>query len=556
MESINVYCVNTQQSYSVPLGSTFNELATIILGEDSAMKPVAALLDNNLQSLRYRLFRDGMVEFVDGSTQDGYSVVVRSLIFLLYTAFRELYPTGSMNTEFYISNGVYCSFEADGYIDSEEQIAQICDKMRQIVAENCSITRELTLTEKACELFVANGLHDKANLLIARGTLYSSVYKLKDSCDYYFGVLAHKTSALSVFDLKKYGEGVLLVLPDAKDPSRLAEPISQPKLLQTFEENRRWNKILGVTNIGDLNQSIAAGEGNALLNVCEAMQEKKISQIADMIASRRDKVKVVLIAGPSSSGKTTFCKRLSIQLMLNGLHPIPLSMDDYFVEREFTPRDENGKYDFENVDAVDIPYFTDSVKRILAGEEVEIPKFSFIEGRKIFEGRKVKFGKNSILIIEGIHGLNPKVTSLLDSETIFKVFISALTAISIDEHNPINPTDNRLIRRMVRDHKYRGRSAQATLEGWEDVLAGEKKYIIPYQEEADVMFNTAMIYELAVLKSQAEPLLREVPETSPVHSKALKLLKFLSYVKILEPISVPHVSLLREFLGGSTFKYD
>ena len=556
MDTINVYCVNTGQNYSVPLGITYSDFATTVLCEDLKIKPVAALFDNNLQALQYRMFKDGRLEFVDETSQDGYSVIMRSLIFLLYASFKELYPDGTLITEFFISNGLYCSLQANGFTDSEEEIVAIVNKMRAMVESGCAIEREQILTQDACDLFKAHDLGDKADLLTTRGKLYTSVYKLRNTIDYYFGVLVNNTSLLKVFDLVKYGEGVLLRLPDIKSPSQLAKMMEQPKLLQTFEENRGWNKILGVTNIGDLNRAVLLGHGGDLLNVCEALQEKKIAQIADMIATRRNQVKVVLIAGPSSSGKTTFCKRLGVQLMVNGLHPIPLSMDDYFVDREHTPRDENGNYDFECVEAVDIPYFTDSIKRILAGEEVEIPKFSFIDGSRVFDGRKVKLSKSSVLVIEGIHGLNPKITGLLDSSAIFKIFISALTAISIDEHNPINPTDNRLFRRMIRDYKYRGRSAQATLAGWESVLEGERKHIIPYQEQADVMFNTAMIYELAVIKAQAEPLLREVPESSSEHSKALKLLKFLSYVKTLEAVSVPHVSLLREFLGGSTFKYD
>lgn len=556
MEKVNVYCVNTGQTYSVPLGMTFNEFAQSILARELKIDPVAVLLDNSLQDLQYRILTNGRVEFVDSDSQDGYSVIVRSLIFLLYTAFRELYPAGEMCVEYFISGGLCCTLKADGFEPTPENVAMVAAKMDEIVASDSVIERERLLTNDACNIFMSHDLGDKADLLQVRGNLYTSVYKLRDSRDYFFGVLVNRTSQLKVFGLKSYGEGVLLQLPDIKDSSRLGTYFEQPKLMQIFNENRNWNKLIGVTNIGDLNRAVINGKGKDLMNVCEAMQEKKIANIADMIASRRDKVKVVLIAGPSSSGKTTFCKRLSVQLMVNGMHPIPLSMDDYFVDREHTPLDENGKPDFESVDAVDIPYFTESVKRILAGEEVEIPKFSFIEGKRVFDGNKVKLGKSSVLLIEGIHGLNPKVTELLDSSAIFKVFISALTAISIDEHNPINPTDNRLIRRMVRDYKYRGRSAQATLSGWEDVLAGERKYIIPYQEQADAMFNTAMIYELAVLKAQAEAMLHEVPERCHEHSKALKLLKFLSYVKMLDSSSIPHVSLLREFLGGSTFKYD
>ncbi len=555
MEQVKILCVNTGKSYEFDMGSKLYDISKVIF-KNGEMRPVAVLVDNSLKDLHYRLFEDKRVEFVDVAHSDGRSVVVRSLILLLYTAFRELYPKGSLCTEFYISGGLYCTLEAKGYDGSKKAIEEIKERMRSLVKSNLPIHRERMKTEDAIELFRKDGLSDKAYLLDTRGRLQTSVYRLNSVADYFFGVLAPETGLLDVFDLLPYGDGVILLFPSKKDVTILPEVSNFPKLMKVSHDNRQWGKALNVSSIGDLNRFVADENTGSIIKICEAFQEKQISQIADMIAERRDKVKLVLIAGPSSSGKTTFSKRLSVQLSVDGFVPVTLSMDDYFVERVNTPRDENGNYDYECVEAVDIPLFIDNVTRLMAGEEVEMPKYSFITGTRSYDGTKMKLEKNSVIVVEGIHGLNPKLTSLLKREAIFKIFISALTAISIDEHNPINPTDNRLIRRIVRDHKYRGRSARVTLEGWQSVLDGEQKNIVPYQEEADVMFNTAMMYELGVLRGQAMALLLEVPESCAEFSKAQKLLKFLSYVKLIFPDEIPPVSLLREFLGGSSFTYE
>ena len=348
---------------------------------------------------------------------------------------------------------------------------------------------------------------------------------------------------------------MLLRLPDRHNPQELLPVIPQDKLFNVFSEHKRWGKILETTDIGSLNKLIENKFAGPIIKISEALHEKKISQIADQIKARQKHVKVILIAGPSSSGKTTFGKRLAIQLMVNCIKPINLSLDNYFVNRELTPRDENGEYDYESIDALDIATFTDNIQRLLAGEEVEIPKFSFETGQRYYDGEKLRITKQNVIIVEGIHGLNPKLTQLLPPEALFKIFVSALTSIAIDNHNLINPSDNRLLRRMVRDYKYRNYSALDTLKRWESVLLGEQKHIVPYQEEADAIFNSALTYELGTLKLQAEPLLREVTQQHPEHSKALRLLKFLSYIRVVPPREIPPTSIIREFLGGSSFKY-
>ena len=388
-----------------------------------------------------------------------------------------------------------------------------------------------------------------------RGKLFTSLYYLNDLPDYFYGTLAPSTGCLNVFGLVPYKDGMLLQMPDRSDPASLLPVIPQDKLFQIFSENRHWGKVLEVTDIGHLNKIVELKYTSPMIKISEALHEKKISQIADKIKTRHKKVRVILISGPSSSGKTTFSKRLAVQLMVNAIKPINLSLDNYFVNREDTPRDEKGEYDYESLDALDIATFTDNVQRLMQGEEVEIPKFSFETGQRYYDGEKLKISRQNVIIVEGIHGLNPKLTRLLPPESLFKIFVSALTSIAIDNHNIINPTDNRLILRMVRDYKYRNYSALETLKRWESVLMGEQKHIVPYQEEADAMFNSALIYELGALQTQAEPLLREVTQQHPEHSKALRLLKFFSYIRAVPSREIPPTSILREFLGGSSFKY-
>lgn len=554
MRTINITCENTQQDYEIELGTTLRDVKKVVFPENHH-HILGALVNNQLQDLQFVVMNPLRINFIDVSSLDGYSIYSRSLIFVLYQAVSELFPKKVLRAEYFISNGIFCRIVNKDLVLTTNVIRQLQDKMQEIITSDNPIIREEIPTDEAVRIFRQRGLKDKANLMETRGKLYTSLYYLNDLPDYFYGTLAPSTGCLKTFGLVPYKDGMLLQLPNRSHPSELLPAIPQDKIYQVFSEYRRWGKILEVTDIGHLNKIVEQSYSGPVIKISEALHEKKISQIADKIKARQKKIKVILIAGPSSSGKTTFGKRLAIQLMVNGIKPVNLSLDNYFVNREDTPRDEKGEYDYEAIDALDIATFTDNILRLTQGEEVEIPKFSFETGQRYYDNEKLKISKNNVIIVEGIHGLNPKLTRLLPPESLFKIFVSALTSISIDNHNLINPTDNRLIRRMVRDYKYRNYSALDTLKRWESVLLGEQKHIIPYQEEADAIFNSALIYELGVLKTQAEPLLREVTEQHPEHSKALRLLKFFSYIRAVPPREIPPTSIIREFLGGSSFKY-
>lgn len=551
---INITCENTHRDYDVELGTTLRDVKKIVFPENHH-HILGALVNNQLQDLQFVVMNPLRVNFIDVTTLDGYSIYSRSLIFVLYQAVSQIFPKKTLRAEYYISNGIFCRIVDKDVRLTPERIAHLKDKMQEIIAGDYPIVREEIPTDEAIRIFKKRGLKDKAELMETRGKLFTSLYYLNDLPDYFYGTLAPSTGCLNVFGLVPYKDGMLLQMPDRSDPASLLPLIPQDKLFQIFSENRHWGKVLEVTDIGHLNKIVELKYTSPMIKISEALHEKKISQIADKIKTRHKKVRVILISGPSSSGKTTFSKRLAVQLMVNGIKPINLSLDNYFVNREDTPRDEKGEYDYESLDALDIATFTDNVQRLMQGEEVEIPKFSFETGQRYYDGEKLKISRQNVIIVEGIHGLNPKLTRLLPPESLFKIFVSALTSIAIDNHNIINPTDNRLIRRMVRDYKYRNYSALETLKRWESVLMGEQKHIVPYQEEADAMFNSALIYELGALKTQAEPLLREVTQQHPEHSKALRLLKFFSYIRAVPSREIPLTSILREFLGGSSFKY-
>lgn len=551
---INITCENTHRDYDVELGTTLRDVKKIVFPENHH-HILGALVNNQLQDLQFVVMNPLRVNFIDVTTLDGYSIYSRSLIFVLYQAVSQIFPKKTLRAEYYISNGIFCRIVDKDVRLTPERIAHLKDKMQEIIAGDYPIVREEIPTDEAIRIFKKRGLKDKAELMETRGKLFTSLYYLNDLPDYFYGTLAPSTGCLNVFGLMPYKDGMLLQMPDRSDPTNLLPVIPQDKLFQIFSENRHWGKVLEVTDIGHLNKIVELKYTSPMIKISEALHEKKISQIADKIKTRHKKVRVILISGPSSSGKTTFGKRLAVQLMVNGIKPINLSLDNYFVNREDTPRDEKGEYDYESLDALDIATFTDNVQRLMQGEEVEIPKFSFETGQRYYDGEKLKISRQNVIIVEGIHGLNPKLTRLLPPESLFKIFVSALTSIAIDNHNIINPTDNRLIRRMVRDYKYRNYSALETLKRWESVLMGEQKHIVPYQEEADAMFNSALIYELGALKTQAEPLLREVTQQHPEHSKALRLLKFFSYIRAVPSREIPPTSILREFLGGSSFKY-
>ncbi len=554
MEKVDVFCENTQKNYQVEMGCSLRDLKRIVFPQNH-LQILGALVNNQLQDLQYIIMDPKQVNFIDVTTLDGYSIYTRSLLFLLYKAVIRLFPKKTLIAEYMISNGIFCRIGNKNSLLCPNNIEQLKKCMQELVQQDLPIIRKELPTSKAIQIFKKEGLKDKLELMETRGRLYTSVYYLGDTADYFYGTLAPSTGCLKTFDLVPYQDGMLLKLPDRTNPSQPLPVLSQDKLFQVFSEYKRWGKIVGVCDIGNLNKVVEYKYSGTVIKISEALHEKKISLIADKIKARRKKVKVVLISGPSSSGKTTFGKRLSIQLLVNGIKPVNLSLDNYFVNRENTPRDEKGEYDYESIDALDIDTFSDNILRLMAGEEIEIPKFSFDTGQRYYDGEKLKIGKNNVIVVEGIHGLNPRLTRLLPPECCFKIFVSALTSISIDNHNLINPADNRLLRRMVRDYKYRGYSALDTLKRWESVLKGEQKNIIPYQEEADIIFNSALIYELGALKQQAEPLLREVAGQYPEHSKALRLLKFLSYIKAVPTRDIPNTSILREFLGGSSFKY-
>ena len=554
MKTIKIICENNQQTYKIELGSSLEELKKKIYPEEN-FQFLGALVNHQLQDLQYIIMTPIRVKFLEYTSLEGYAIYCRSLIFLLYRSILGLYPFYKLRAEYLISNGLYCKITHPKITPTIDMIAALKAKMQEMVKSNLSIIREEITTEKACRLLEKRGLRDKSNLLTDRGKFYSSLYYLDQIPDYFYGTLAPSTGYLHTFDLIPYKEGMLLVLPDRIHPHQLQPVIPQEKLYRTLYENKKWGKILEITDMHHLNKIVDAKYAEPMIQISEALHEKKIAEIADEIKKRRKQIKVILIAGPSSSGKTTFGKRLAIQLLVNCIKPINLSLDNYFVNRECTPRDEKGEYDYETIEALDIATFNDNLQRLLQGEEVELPKFSFETGKRYYDGRKVKLQKNNVIIVEGIHGLNPKLTHLLPPNCLFKIFISALTSISIDSHNIIIPSDNRLIRRMVRDYKYRHNTALDTLKRWESVLLGEKKHIVPYQEEADAIFNSALIYELGALKTQAVPLLREISQQHPEHSKALELLKFFSYIRTVPTESIPPTSILREFLGGSSFNY-
>ncbi|MRT91752.1 nucleoside kinase [Ancylomarina sp. 16SWW S1-10-2] len=551
---VNIYLedLNEKRSYSVGtnLQTILNDISPLL-----GTKVLGAMVNNKLKELTYEIYKPKNVKFIDYSHPDGKLLYSRSLTFILYKAVKEVYPDAGFRVEHAISNGVYCRLTNKNTILTEEGVQQIKARMKSIVEADMPFEREEIETEKAIELFESQGLTEKTKLLRTRGNLYTSVYKIESVVDYFYGFLLPSTGFIDMFDLLPYYNGMLLLAPDQDNPTELASTLPQEKMLQIFSEYKRWGKILGISNVGDLNKSVENKEISELIKIYEAMHVKKISQIADRIRKKWKKIKIILIAGPSSSGKTTFGKRLAIQLKVAGIKPINLSLDNYFVNRDQTPLDENGEYNFESIEALDVKLFNENLLDLLEAKEVEIPKFSFEKGERYYDGEKLKINGKNVLVIEGIHALNPKLTSLVSDEVKFKIYISALTSISIDGHNRVRSTDNRLIRRIVRDHRYRNYSALETIKRWQSVRNGEEKYIFPFQENADVMFNSALPYELGVLKSHAEPILKEVQPNQTEYSEANRLLKFFSYFLPIPDDEIPPTSLMREFLGGSTFDY-
>lgn len=515
--------------------------------------PVSAKVNNKVEGMHYRVYNNKDVEFLDLYSASGSRAYTRTLFFVLCKAVHDIFPDGSVVIDIPVSNGYYCDLQI-GRAVTLQDVERLRSHMQEIIDRALPIHRHEAPTEEAIEMFRKLGTHSKVTLLKTIGNIYTTYYEIDGYVDYFYGTMLTNTSQLYLFGLEKYYDGLLLRIPSTDDPSRLGELTRQDKMFEIFQEHHRWQNLLGIGTVGTFNEAVAHGRTNDIINISEALQEKKISRIADEIAGRKG-VKVVLISGPSSSGKTTTCKRLSIQLLTNGIKPVPISLDDYFVDRELTPKDDKGEYDYESLYALNLPLLNQQLKALFNGEEVELPKYNFQTGKSERSGRHMRLEENEILVVEGIHALNPELTAHIPEEQKFRVYASALTTILLDTHNYIPTTDNRLLRRIIRDYKYRGVSARETIRRWPSVRAGENKWIFPYQENADAMFNTAMIYELAVIKSQAEPLLELVPENCDEYAEAYRLRKFLRYFTPVRYNTLPSTSLLREFLGGSSFRY-
>lgn len=549
---LHIRCKNNKKSLKVPMGSTLSDIFKEI-NLQMPYGPVSAKVNNKVEGLHYRVYHNKDVEYLDLHTQSGIRTYTRSLFLVLCKAVHDLYSRSEVIIDIPVSNGYYCNLKL-GHAITAEDVNRIRTRMQEIVNAHQPIQRFETTTEEAIDMFSKLGDEQKAKLLKSSGTLYTVYYVLDDYKDYYYGSMLTNTSQLYLFGLEPYFDGVLLRIPSVQDPSQLGALIRQDKMFEVFKEHHRWQSLLGIKTVGDFNEAVGNGEATNLINVSEALQEKKISQIADKIAAKKD-IKVVLIAGPSSSGKTTFCKRLSVQLLASGVKPVQISLDDYFVNREETPKDEQGEYDYESIYALNIPLINEQFNALFNGQEVELPKYNFQTGSSEKSGNKLRLEENNVLVVEGIHALNPTLTAQIPDDKKFKIYASALTTILLDNHNYIPTTDNRLLRRIVRDYKYRGCSAQETIRRWPSVRAGENKWIFPYQEQADVMFNTAMLFELAVIKPQAEEVLEQVPENCEEYAEVYRLRKFLKYFSPLPFRALPPTSLLREFLGGSSFKY-
>lgn len=516
---------------------------------------LGALVNNKIKELNYRIFEPAIIKFINITDANGRRFYLRSLAFVLYKALKDLYPEAKLRIEHSVSKGSYCEVEGMNGMMTENIVNSIRKRMKEIIALDMPFQREIVFTEKAIDAFKEAGLHDKALLFSTRKRIYTSIYRLGDRINYFFGYLVPSTGYLKVFDIVKYHEGILIRMPSLTYPDKLDDVKSQYRLFKIFREHKTWISILKVPYVGNLNDFIQKGKISEFIQISEALHEKKIALISDKIFKKRNDVRLILISGPSSSGKTTFSKRLGVHLKVLGLSTFQLSLDDFFLNREETPRDAYGDYDFETIHAIDIGLFNKTLTELMDGQPVYLPKFDFSKGEKSFALTPVQLDKGTMIIVEGIHGLNPDLTPLIKDKNKYRIFVSALTQLSIDAQNPIPTTDNRLIRRIVRDHQFRGYTALDTIRRWPSVKRGEEKYIFPYQENADDMFNSALLYELAVLKNTALHLLSEVPENTEENAEAVRLLKFLSYFLPYTANDIPPTSILREFLGGSSFKY-
>ena len=553
-ETITIYCKNNNTYKDVPIGSSLLDIYTAV-GAPLRYRPMNAQVNNKTESLNFRCWQPKDIEFIDYTQLSGLRTYVRSLCHIFSKAVYDIWPTATLNLEHPVSKGYYCVIHNGKNIDLET-IEKIKKRMWELIDADLPFLHKSVRTVDAAVLFRERGMNDKARLIETAGLPYTSYYELEGYINFFYGCLTPSTGYIQLFDLEPYMDGVLLRIPKQTDPMELQPVIKQDKMFEAYKEHLTLQRTVGLDNVGDLNLAIEKGRSQDIIFVSEAMQEKQVAKIAEKIADGyKEGIRIVLISGPSSSGKTTFCKRLQVQLTTNLLHPVGISLDDYFLNREDTPKDEHGEYDFESLYALDLPYFNKDLKKLLSGEEIELPSFNFESGRRIFKGKKLKLRENSILVIEGIHALNPELTEFIDDKYKYRVYVSVLTSISLDNHNWIPTTDNRLLRRIIRDYRFRGYSAEDTINRWPSVRRGEDKWIFPYQENADAMCNSAMLYELAALRKYAEPILAQVPESNKANAEAYRLLRFLRYFNYIPTEELPGTSLLREFLGGGSFKY-
>jgi len=550
---VSVHIQNTNKNLTIPFGTTIQQLAK----EENihlAYPIMGALINNKVRECAYRIHKPCIVQFFDMTSSYGHRMYTRSVYFILYKAVKDVLPKQvKLKILHSISGGKYCELDNLDQPLDQHLVSMLYKRMREIVESNIPFERMELPSAEAVQLFKEEGLEDKYELLRHRSRIYTSIYKLGDAINYYFGNLAPSTGVIHLFGLELYESGLLLKVPQPLHPTTLSHTHRVPKLFSVYQDYKKWANTIGIPCVYNVNKKIAEGKIQDTILITEAYHEKLLAKIADQIHERE--AKVVLISGPSSSGKTTTCKRLSVQLGILGYDPVQISVDDFFVEREETPKDEKGEYDFESIDAIDLKLFNDTLNRLLQGEEVPLPTFDFSLGKKVWKGNTIQLKHNSMLVIEGIHCLNPRLTEQIDDSIKFKLFVSALTCISIDQQNPIPTTDNRLIRRIIRDYNYRGYSAQETISRWPSVRRGENRNIFPFQENADAMFNTSLICEMGVLKKHAIPILAAVPENCEEFAEAYRLLKFLSYFRVIPENNIPGTSILREFVGGSKFKY-
>ena len=558
---LQIRCKNNNVTKSFPEGTSLLDVYLEFADEIKLPHPVVSAKVNNVsQGLKFRLFQNRDVEFLDAREGSGHRVYVRSLSFVLYKATKDLFPASNLFIEHSLCRGYYCNFKKKGNDPlTDDDVQQIRTRMQEIIDLDMPFRRTEATNEEAIRVFTDRGFSDKVKLLETSGQLYSDYYTLGDTVDYYYGPLVPSAGYLKVWGLERYEEGLLLRVPDWNNPSQLAEKVEQPKTFEMFAEKTRWDIIMRLSNAGDVNKAIMRGHASELIQVSEALQEKKIVQIAEEIDRRfhrkKNPVRLVLITGPSSSGKSTFCKRLSVQLLACGLRPVSFSTDDYFVNRVDTPKLPNGDYDFDNVETVDYKLLGEHLSKLMKGEVVEVPEYNFVTGKREYNGKRLRLSGDTVLIIEGIHALNPLLTKGVDDALKYKIYISALTSISLDDHNWIPTRDNRLLRRIIRDYNKGAFTAQQTISQWKNVCQAEEQWIFPFQETADVMFNSALNIEFAVLRIHAELILATVPKNCPEYSEAHRLLKFIHFFLPISDKEIPPTSIMREFVGGSSFKY-